>query len=117
MTLPGRQLRFVAGSAREGCRKSNTSLYAPPDKPSRIGHTKRPWEVFDHQGSGGNSYEQERGCFHLRCQIRLLTLQVRLYNLAADPGEMKISTSERPELVKELKHLLEEVKESGRSRG
>ena len=41
----------------------------------------------------------------------------QLYNLDTDPAEAKNLYFEHPELVKELKALLEEAKESGRSRG
>ena len=40
----------------------------------------------------------------------------QLYNLEADPGETKNLYFERPEIVKELKALLEQSKASGRSR-
>ena len=40
---------------------------------------------------------------------------VHLYNLDTDPGETRNLYAERPELVKELKALLEQSKASGRS--
>ncbi|MEY4688732.1 MAG: hypothetical protein RIR76_2755, partial [Verrucomicrobiota bacterium] len=38
-----------------------------------------------------------------------------LYNLDTDPGETRNLYAERPELVKEMKALLEQTKTSGRS--
>ena len=77
---------------------------------------KGSWKYLDHQGSGGNVYNQER------LQPFVLSESApdapgQLYNLDTDPGETKNLYFERPELVKELKALLEEAKESGRSRG
>ncbi|MEN9574833.1 MAG: Arylsulfatase [Verrucomicrobiota bacterium] len=40
----------------------------------------------------------------------------QLYNLDTDPGETKNLHAAHPEIVKELKALLEESKSSGRSR-
>ena len=77
---------------------------------------KGSWKYLDHRGSGGNVYNQER------LQPFVLSESApdapgQLYNLDTDPGETKNLYFERPELVKELKALLEEAKESGRSRG
>ncbi|MBK9385902.1 MAG: sulfatase-like hydrolase/transferase [Planctomycetes bacterium] len=73
-----------------------------------------PWKFLDHPGSGGNSYE--------RGELRDFALPDtapdapgQLYDLASDPGETKNLYLERPELVRELKALLEESKSSGRS--
>ena len=40
----------------------------------------------------------------------------QLYNLRTDPGETTNLYFKRPEIVKELKGLLEQSKQSGRSR-
>lgn len=77
---------------------------------------KGPWKYLDHQGSGGNDYNHER------LQPFILpesepNAPGQLYNLDTDPGETKNLYFDRPELVKELKALLDEAKESGRSRG
>ncbi|MBL8897159.1 MAG: sulfatase-like hydrolase/transferase [Planctomycetes bacterium] len=73
-----------------------------------------PWKYIDHPGSGGNNYE--------RGELRAFALPEaapeapgQLYDLASDPGETKNLYQERPELVRELKALLEESKSSGRS--
>jgi arylsulfatase A-like enzyme len=77
---------------------------------------KGPWKYLDHQGSGGIDYNHER------LQPFVLpesepNAPGQLYNLDTDPGETKNLCFDRPELVKELKALLEGAKESGRSRG
>ncbi len=75
-----------------------------------------PWKYLDHQGSGGNNYEQER-LLPFASPDSEPEAPGQLYNLDTDPGETKNLYFERPELVKELKDLLEESKRSGRSRG
>ena len=75
-----------------------------------------PWKYLDHQGSGGNNYEQER-LLPFASPDSEPEAPAQLYNLDTDPGETKNLYFERPELVKELKDLLEESKRSGRSRG
>lgn len=77
---------------------------------------KGPWKYLDHQGSGGNSYEQER-LLSFALPDSAPDAPGQLYNLDTDPGERNNLYFERPELVKELKALLEEAKKSGRSRG
>jgi arylsulfatase A-like enzyme len=74
-----------------------------------------PWKYLDHRGSGGNAYD--------RGPLQRYTLQDtapnapgQLYNLAKDPGETTNLYFDQPELVKELKTLLEETKARGRSR-
>jgi arylsulfatase A len=78
----------------------------------RRGH----WKYLDHPGSGGNRYENnpELKPFILPDTARGAPGQ--LYNLEADPGETKNLYFERPEIVKELKALLDQSKTSGRSR-
>ncbi len=75
-----------------------------------------PWKYLDHLGSGGNNYERGR--------LRRFALPEKapgasgqLYNLEKDPGETNNLFFARPEIVKELKTKLEELRESGRSRG
>jgi hypothetical protein len=41
---------------------------------------------------------------------------VQLYNLAEDIGETKNVAADHPEIVKELTALLQQVRQSGRSR-
>lgn len=72
------------------------------------------WKYLDHQGSGGNNYAKGP----------LATLNLpevapnapgQLYDLEADPGETNNLYNQHPEIVKELKALLDETKRSGRS--
>ena len=74
------------------------------------------WKYLDHAGSGGNNYEASR-------DLRLFILPDtapnapgQLYNLEIDPGETRNLYFEQPQLVKELKSLLNQVKAAGRSR-
>ena len=76
---------------------------------------KGPWKYLDHQGSGGNNYEQERLLPFVLPESEP-DAPGQLYNLNTDPGETKNLYFDRPELVKELKALLEETKRSDRSR-
>ncbi len=72
-----------------------------------------PWKYLDHPGSGGNRYESSPGLKPLHIPD---PAPAALYNLDTDPGETKNLSSGRPEIVKELKALLEQSKASGRSR-
>ena len=72
---------------------------------------KGPWKYLDHQGSGGNNYEQERLLPFVLPESEP-DAPGQLYNLNTDPGETKNLYFDRPELVKELKALLEETKRS-----
>ena len=76
---------------------------------------KGRWKYIDHPGSGGNSYET-------RAALRPYALKetdpgapAQLYDLDADPGETQNLHSSQPETARELKALLESLKESGRS--
>ena len=74
-----------------------------------------PWKFLDHPGSGGNRYD--RGEMQpLALPDTVPDAPGQLYNLETDPGETKNLYAERPEIVKELKALLEQSKTSGRSR-
>ena len=73
-----------------------------------------PWKYLDHRGSGGNSYEKG--------ELKLFALPDtesdapgQLYNLETDPGERTNLYFKHPEIVRELKALLEASKASGRS--
>lgn len=72
------------------------------------------WKYLDHQGSGGNNYE--RG---VMAPFALKELAPdapgQLYNLEEDPGETTNLYFKHPEVVKELKAKLEELKTTGRS--
>jgi arylsulfatase A-like enzyme len=71
-----------------------------------------PWKYLDHSGSGGNNYTNDPALrsFHIPDSA-----PAALYNLDTDPGETKNLYAERPDLVKELRALLEQSKTSGRS--
>ncbi len=84
---------------------------------NRLGLAVRrgPWKYLDHQGSAGNRYEQER-LAPFRLENTAPDAPGQLYNLDTDPGETNNLYHQRPELVKELKTILEESKATGRSR-
>ncbi len=71
-----------------------------------------PWKYLDHPGSGGNRYDQDE----LRPFALPDTAPVALYNLDTDPGETRNLSATRPEVVADMKALLEQSKATGRSR-
>jgi arylsulfatase A len=75
-----------------------------------------PWKYLDHTGSGGNRYDNTPGLKPFMLVDTVPDAPGQLYNLATDPGETKNLYSEHPEMVSELKTLLEQSKASGRSR-
>ncbi len=74
------------------------------------------WKYLDHTGSGGNRYENDPGLKPFALPEAAPDAPGQLYNLETDPGETKNLYFERPELVKELKDLLDQSKTNGRSR-
>ena len=74
-----------------------------------------PWKFLDHPGSGGNRYENNPRLKSFMLPDTAPDAPGHLYNLETDPGETRNLYAERPELVKELKALLEHSKASGRS--
>ncbi len=74
------------------------------------------WKYVDHPGSGGNRYENNPGLKPFIIPEAAPEAHYQLYNLKADPGETKNLAFERPEIVTELKALLEHSKSTGRSR-
>ena len=75
------------------------------------------WKYLDHKGSGGNNYNRA-GRWGLKDYALPDTdpeAPGQLYNLADDPGETKNLYSQYPQVVSELKELLEASKKSGRS--
>lgn len=74
-----------------------------------------PWKFLDHHGSGGNRYENNPRLKSFMLPDTAPDAPGHLYNLETDPGETRNLYAERPELVKELKALLEHSKASGRS--
>lgn len=73
------------------------------------------WKYIDHPGSGGNNYAtKELKPYALPELVKDATGQ--LYDMESDPAEKSNLISERPEVARELKELLNQSKSSGRSR-
>ena len=72
------------------------------------------WKYLDHQGSGGNDYEKD-----ILKPYALPESEPdapgQLYNLEIDPGETTNLYFEHPDIVEELKALLDTFRSSGRS--
>jgi arylsulfatase A len=77
---------------------------------------RQEWKYIDHQGSGGNRYDNHPDLKAYALPETNPTALGQLYNLELDPGETTNLFADRPEIVSELKALLEESKSSGRSR-
>lgn len=101
-------------------------LGQPPDEPIRrytIQHATRkalairrgPWKYLDHKGSGGNRYEGNPQLEAYTIEDTAPDAPGQLYNLEIDPGETTNLYYKHPDIVKELKLLLETSKQSGRS--
>ncbi len=75
-----------------------------------------PWKYLAHTGSGGNRYEKHRLLDQYRLPETAPGAPAQLYNLETDPGETTNLYFERPQIAQQLKSLLEESIESGRSR-
>ncbi len=73
-----------------------------------------PWKYLDHRGSGGNNYDTSELKAYALPDIAP-DAPGQLYNLETDPGEKTNLYFKRPEIVKELKSLLEASKVSGRT--
>jgi arylsulfatase A-like enzyme len=78
----------------------------------RRGH----WKYLDHTGSGGNNYEKDSDLKAFILPDTAPGAPAQLYDLATDPSEIKNLYFERPEIVKELKALLDQSRASGQSR-
>ncbi len=74
------------------------------------------WKYIDHTGSGGNRYDNHAGLKPFHLPDTAPDAPGQLYNLATDPGEKTNLYGARPDVVAELKVLLEQSKISGRSR-
>jgi arylsulfatase A-like enzyme len=74
------------------------------------------WKYLDHTGSGGNRYDNDPGLKSFILPDTAPGAPGQLYNLEADPGERRNLYFDQTQIVKELKTLLEQSKESGRSR-
>ena len=73
------------------------------------------WKFIDHAGSGGNRYDTGE-LQNFKLPETAPDAPGQLYDLESDPGETQNLYFKRPEVVKELKSLLEESKSKGRSR-
>ncbi len=74
------------------------------------------WKYLDHTGSGGNRYDNNPGLKPFHLSDTAPDAPGQLYNLVTDPGETKNLYDARPEIVAELKALLDQSKANGRSR-
>ena len=73
-----------------------------------------PWKYLDHRGSGGNNYDAPL----LRPFARSDSAPDapgQLYHLEDDPGETTNLYHQHPEIVRELKSLLDKTRREGRS--
>lgn len=73
------------------------------------------WKYLDHKGSGGNKYTGNASRDKYFIPDNAPDSPGQLYNLADDPGETHNLSGKHPEIVAELKALLEKAKSSGRS--
>ena len=74
------------------------------------------WKYLDHAGSGGNRYDNNPELKPFILPDTAPDAPGQLYNLEAAPGETRNLYFEQPQVVKELKTLLDQSKASGRSR-
>ncbi len=72
------------------------------------------WKYLDHKNSGGNNYTKGK-LTELDLPEAAPDAPGQLYDLETDPGETTNLYHQHPEMVKELKALLEDTKSSGRS--
>jgi arylsulfatase A len=73
------------------------------------------WKYLDHQGSGGNGYENGLMAEYALPE-KAPKAPGQLYNLVEDPGETTNLYFEHPEIVNELRTQLHAYRDSGRSR-
>jgi len=73
------------------------------------------WKYIDHQGSGGNDYHKWEGLDAYILPEKAPDAPGQLYDLEKDPGETTNLYFQHPDIVKELKALLDKSIESGRS--
>ena len=74
-----------------------------------------PWKYLDHKDSGGNNYEKDPDLKPYRLPELAPDAPGQLYNLQTDPGETTNLYYKYPNIVMEMKSLLEASKQSGRS--
>jgi arylsulfatase A-like enzyme len=73
------------------------------------------WKYLAHKGSGGNRYENHRLLKKYQLSDTAPNAPAQLYDLKADPGETKNLYFDQPKVVAEMKSLLKESIDSGRS--
>ncbi len=76
---------------------------------------KGDWKYLDHKDSGGNNYQNRPELAPYIIPDTAHDAPGQLYNLAKDPGETQNHYHKHPEIVAELKALLEKSKAAGRS--
>lgn len=74
------------------------------------------WKYIDHQGSGGNRYENDPGLKPFLVPEAEPDAPGQLYDLDTDPGEKHNLYAKQPVVVTELHDLLDKSKSNGRSR-
>jgi len=74
------------------------------------------WKYIDHKGSGGNNYEKSEELRRYYIPDTAPEAPGQLYDMVADPGETTNLYFKNPEVATELKSLLEQSKQNGRSR-
>ncbi|MBM3858848.1 MAG: arylsulfatase [Verrucomicrobia bacterium] len=105
-----------SNAAPDSCNLLPVLLHGDGTKPARaytvqqalsvLSIRRGPWKYLDHRGSGGNNYD--------RAELKAFALPDtapdapgQLYNLATDPGERTNLYFKHPDIVKELKRLLD----------
>ena len=73
------------------------------------------WKYLAHPGSGGNRYDGHALLQQYQLPEMAPEAPGQLYHLASDPGETKNLYFEKPDVVAELKAILERSIETGRS--
>jgi arylsulfatase A-like enzyme len=84
-----------------------------------LGIRKGMWKYLDHKGSGGNNYDKKGWVVDLKpfaLPEAAPDAPGQLYDLSRDPGETTNLYFKHPDVVQELKALLENSKTTGRSR-
>jgi len=79
-----------------------------------LGIRKGNWKYLDHKGSGGNDYSKGELLPYALPELAP-TAPGQLYNLSSDSGERTNLYFKYPEVVRELKELLDKSKLKGRS--
>ncbi|MCA8994811.1 MAG: sulfatase-like hydrolase/transferase [Planctomycetaceae bacterium] len=76
---------------------------------------KGKWKFLDHKGSGGNNYGAGRLKELYHIEEKAPNAPGQLYDLETDPGETNNLYDQHPDIVQELKQILEDCKRTGRS--